>query len=538
MIKSSLLLCTGLVLANLSFAQKPITQKADLKNVTVFTNAAELNHTARINLPAGSSEIVFTHVANSIDENSIQVGAGANVTILSVRPALNYMDTDVKTEAYTKVENQYKTALTALKKLENQKATEESVLKLLEQNQKISGQNSSTTVAELAKMTEFYKPKYLEVKNTITSLEDKITDQKDVVDKAKIQFDEIKGQTSGSGGQLVVQVTNKQAGEQPFNIAYLTRRANWNASYELRAENTSAPLQIVYKANVSQQTGVDWQQVNLRLSTANPSQGGTAPTLSPWHLRYQSANQHTTMIRGAAPVRLQLKQASKTADAVDEMATAAPAALNDNVQQAENQLNTTFDIDIPYSIASNGKQHAVSLKEYSHPASYQYYVAPGVNQDVFLLAELVDYEELNLVPGQANVMFENMLVGKTQIDPSSATDTLKLSLGRDKMIAVKREKVNDLSSSKLIGNSRTQTVIYEITIKNNKKSAVDLTLQEQYPLSTDKSMNISLEEASGGQVNKDTGIVTWKLNIPAGETQKLKFGYSVKHPKDKQVSLP
>src|SRR5690606_26261851 len=133
MIKSSLLLFVGLVSANLSFSQKAIVEKADLKNVTVFTNAAELSHTANINLPSGNSEIVFTHVANSIDENSIQIGTGANVNVLSVRPALNYTDTDVKTEAYRNVENEYKRTLTVLKKLQNQKATEESMLNLLEQ---------------------------------------------------------------------------------------------------------------------------------------------------------------------------------------------------------------------------------------------------------------------------------------------------------------------------------------------------------------------------------------------------------------------
>src|SRR5690606_23969899 len=142
----------------LSFAQKAIIQKADLKNVTVFANAAELNHTANINLPSGSSEIVFTHVANNIDENSIQVGTGANVNILSVRPALNYIDADIKTEAYSKVEKEYKGASNRLKKLQIQEATEESMLNLMEHNQVISADHSSTTVAELAKITEFYKP--------------------------------------------------------------------------------------------------------------------------------------------------------------------------------------------------------------------------------------------------------------------------------------------------------------------------------------------------------------------------------------------
>src|SRR5690606_322787 len=323
----------------------------------------------------------------------------------------------------------------ALKKLQNQKATEESMLKLLEQNQKISGDNSSTTVAELARMTEFYKPKYLEVKNNITALEDKIAEQQDIVDKAKVQFDEVKGQTSGSGGQLIVQVMNNQTGDQPFNISYLTRQANWNASYELRAANTTSPLQIVYKANISQQTGVDWQQVNLRLSTSNPSQGGVAPTLAPWHLYYQQNLTESLQGRVAGVQIRGVAKQSKIADNVLEEVAAAPQALDDYVQQVENQLNTTFDIDIPYTIASNGKQHAVSLKEYTHPTSNQYYVAPMINQEVLVLAQPIDYEELNLAPGQAKVMLENMLVGKTFINAGEAIDTWKLSLGRDKMIS-------------------------------------------------------------------------------------------------------
>jgi len=529
--KQLFILSLGLAISHSSFAQKSIVQKADLKNVTVFTQAAELNHTATVTLPSGSSEVVFTHVANSIDENSIQVGSGSGVTILSVRPARNYTNVDVKTAAYTEVENSYKQALTTLKKLENEKATEESLLKLLEKNQKIAGENSSTTVAELAKMAEYYKPKYLEIKNNISTLEDKIVQQQDIVNKAQVQFDEVKGQTSGSGGQLVVQVMNNQAGNQPFQISYLTRQAQWHASYELRAENAFAPLQLLYKANISQQTGVDWQAVNLRLSTANPSQGGIAPTLNPWHLYYQQDYNQ--------PARIMLRgTTAKTSSSVQmEEVAASPGALNDYVQQSENQLNTTFDIDIPYSIASNGNQHSVNLQSYTHPATYQYYVAPRLNQEVFLRAELTDYEKLNLVPGQANVLFENMLVGKTYLNPNVASDTLKLSLGRDKMIAVKREKINDLSSSKTFGNSRTQTFVYEITVKNNKKSAIELTLEEQYPLSTDKSMDITLDEAKGAIINKETGIVTWKLNIPAGGTQQIRFGYSVKHPKDKTVNL-
>lgn len=536
MIRNTLLFTVGMLLSNIGFAQKSMHAKAILKEVTVFNNGAEMNHLANLTLPLGTSEIVFTHVANNLDENSIQIGATANVTVLSVRPALNYLDTDVKTAEYNKVEGHYKQALSKLNSLNNEKATEESMLKLLEQNQRIAGQNTSTTVAELMKMTEFYGPKYLAVKNKITDLTEKIEIQQDLVNKANVQFNEVKGQTTGSGGQLIVQVLTTQAGNQNFQLSYLARQAGWNASYELRSTDTKSPLQIVYKANIVQQTGVDWEQVNLRLSTSNPTQGGTAPVLTPWHLYYYSPER--LMVRGnaGAPNSI-MEEVTITAAGQKKMAMSKTKSLGNYVQQNENQLNTTFDVAIPYTIASNGRQHSVSLIEYAHKANYQYFVAPRIDQDVFLMAELTAYESLNLVPGEANVLFDNMLVGKTYIDPNVSSDTLKLSLGRDKMLSVKREKLNDLSQTKIFGSSKRQSLVYETTIKNNKKSAVDITVQEQIPISTDKAMEINLEEADGASIDKETGIVTWNINIPAGSSKKIKFGYSIKYPKDKQVSI-
>lgn len=525
------LLTTGL------FAQGPKVIKAELKDVTLYTNAAELNHQANVNLPTGTSEIVFTHVANGIDENSIQIGSSPHVTIMSVRSMLNYIDADVKSEGFVKVENHHNKELNLLKSLQNEKSTEESILKLLESNQKIAGTNGTTTVAELSKMADYYKTKYLEVKNTISSLDEKIVIQEDVVNKAKVQLDEVRGQTTGSGGQLVVQVINNQAGNQPFDITYSSPQASWYASYDLRATNTNSPLEIVYKANVSQATGVDWKKVHLTLATGNPSQYGVAPILQPWQLYYQQ-----DYLRAKVNSAPQSLIAGATLDEVvvtkqKNVRFGGASSIGSYTQQSENQLNTTFDISIPYDIASNGKPHSVSLKDYKHAASYTYLAVPRLDPNIYLLAELTDYEKLNLMPGTANVMFENMLVGKTVINPNDATDTLKLSLGRDKMISIKREKINDLSQTKILGGSKKQSLVYEITIKNNKKNDVSLSLQDQIPVSTDKSMEITLDDSGSADINKETGLLKWSLDVPAGATKKIRFGYTVKYPKDKQVNI-
>lgn len=525
----------GTIITTSLFAQSPKIIKTDLKEVMLYTNAVELNHHATVNLPTGTSEVVFTHVANGIDENSIQIGSSPNVTVMSVRSAINYIGADIKSDAFVKAENFYKKEANTLKAFENQKETEESILKLLETNQKIAGVNGSTTVAELAKMADYYKTKYLEVKSNITILEDKIIIQQDIVNRAKVQLEEVQGQTTGSGGQLIVQVINNQSGNQPFDITYTSTQASWNASYDLRSVNITSPLEIIYKANVTQETGIDWKQVHLTLSTGSPSQYGIAPTLVPWPLYYNQSVQ-------SLPQALQGRVAGMAMEEVavsqkKSMLVRSKSTINTYTQQNENQLNTTFDIAIPYDIVSNGKPHSVSLKEYNHPTNYSYLAIPRLDPNVYLMAELTDYEKLNLMPGTANVVFENMLVGKTFIDPNASADTLKMSMGKDKMISIKRDKVNDLSQTKILGGSKKQSLVYEITIKNNKKSAVTLALQDQIPIATDKSMEITLDDQDGAEVIKETGILKWNVTVPASATKKIRFGYTLKYPRDKQVNI-
>jgi uncharacterized protein (TIGR02231 family) len=530
----------GIIISSSLFAQNAKIIKSELKEVMLYKNSAELSHQANVSLPTGASELVFTHVANGIDENSIQIGSSPHVTVMSVRSAVNYISTDVKSDAYIKAENYFKKESNILANFKNQKATEESILKLLESNQKIAGVNGNTTVAELAKMADYYKTKYLEVKSNITALDDHILLQQNLVNKAQVQLEEVKGQTTGSGGQLIVQVMNNQAGNQPFDITYTSSAASWSASYDLRSAHTSSPLAIIYKANVTQETGIDWKQVHLILASGNPAQYGIVPNLTPWQLYYNQPVQ-------ALPQALQGRVAGIAVEevAMDEvnagmkknMLARSKSSINSYTQQNENQLNTTFDIAIPYDIASNGKPHSVSLKEYTHPATYSYIAIPRIDPNVYLMAELTDYEKLNLLPGTANVMFENMLVGKTYINPNDATDTLKMSMGRDKMISIKRDKINDLSQTKILGSSKKQSLVYEITIKNNKKNGVTLSLQDQIPIATDKSMEITLDDHSGADVEKETGLLKWNVTVPAGTTQKIRFGYSVKYPKDKLVSI-
>jgi TonB-dependent SusC/RagA subfamily outer membrane receptor len=211
--------------------------------------------------------------------------------------------------------------------------------------------------------------------------------------------------------------------------------------------------------------------------------------------------------------------------------------LEDYVTVTDNELNVTFDIDLPYDVPTNGKEQAATLKEFSVNSLYKYYAVPKLDKDAYLLAEVPDWEKLNLLPGDANIIFEGTYVGKSFIDPASTSDTLNLTLGRDKRVVIKKEKLMDYSSTKFLGSNKVQKFSYELTVKNNKKDSVRMQLKDQYPLTTNKEIEVELLDNGGASVNTETGVLTWKLDLAPGESKKLRFSYSVKYPKDKIVNL-
>ncbi len=211
--------------------------------------------------------------------------------------------------------------------------------------------------------------------------------------------------------------------------------------------------------------------------------------------------------------------------------------LDDYITVSDKELDVTFDIDLPYDVPTNGKAQTAILKEQEIAANYKFYAVPKLDKDVFLLAEIADWEKLNLLPGEANIIFEGTYIGKSLIDPSSTQDTLNLTLGRDKRVVVKKEKLADYSSVKFLGSNKKQTFTYELTVKNNKKDAIDIIVKDQYPISQDKDVVVELLEGSAVVDNNETGVLTWKLKLAPGEVKKLNVSYSVKYPKDKKLNL-
>ncbi len=535
--KKTLLLT--LLISAISFAQKPIFTSAKVKSATVYFNAAELQQTTTVNLPVGTSEIVIKNVADYLNENTIQIGAPSSVTVLSVQFTQNYIseyEIDESNPAIKKVRDSITLVQKEIKKIQIETYSHQQTIGLLDNNQTVAGANSGLSVTELIKLVDYYKAKRTELDNAIVLLQEKESNWnkklKALNDKLVINTQK---EDKTSKGKLVLQVMNEIAGNVNLDINYITNSATWNPFYDLRVDNVKDPINMMYKAQVTQNSGIDWKKVKLTLSSGNPNQNNQAPILSSWFLRYSHPELDYDSYKNSNAQLNEIVVTTARGVKKDKNAFGYVASSSIGANIVENQLNVSFDIDIPYDILSNGKAHSVALKEIKLPATYKYYAAPRVDKEAFLLAEINDYSKYNLLPGEANIIFEGLYVGKTTINPNQTADTLNLSMGRDKKINIKREKVVDKSGTKFLSSYKEQTFTYDLTVRNNKKEEIFMLLKDQYPLSTDKEVTIELLEDGKAKVNTETGILTWELKLAPNETKKIRISYKVKYPKDKVI---
>ncbi len=238
-----------------------------------------------------------------------------------------------------------------------------------------------------------------------------------------------------------------------------------------------------------------------------------------------------------------LKDASSTAiygsRAANSVVLVSLKSMDDYVSQKENELTMVYNIDMPYTIPGNGKEQTIDLQTKETTAEYKYYCAPKLDPETYLLAEISNWEQLNLLSGKANITYDGTYVGESFINARSIQDKLTLTLGTDKRVTVKREKMQDFSSTKFLGSDTKQAFAYRLTVRNGQNKPVKMVLKDQYPISTQKAIEVELlKETTAWTANKeDLGVITWEEEIKAGETKTYQINYTVKYPKGSNLNL-
>jgi uncharacterized protein (TIGR02231 family) len=215
----------------------------------------------------------------------------------------------------------------------------------------------------------------------------------------------------------------------------------------------------------------------------------------------------------------------------EQAASFAPVSIE------ERATNIEFLIEIPYSIPSDGKNYSVDIQKLMVPATYEYSCTPKLDTDVFLKAMVANWDEFNLMKGDANLYFEGTYIGKTFLNVNTVEDTLSISLGRDENIVVTRDKVKDFTGKQFLGAFKKEQRGWEINVRNKKKQKVHVLVMDQFPVSGNSEIEVQQIDSGGAELDDDTGILTWKLDLEPGSSEKLTFKYSVRYPKKEIIIL-
>ncbi len=526
---------TLLVSLSLS-AQTEKEIKAEIKHVTVFTDRAQLDHEASVSLIKGKTVLKLPGLSPYIDPQSIQVKGYGEFTILSVNQQNNYLQNledspEIKSirsqiEALTIKTEDEKSAIKVL----NEKIT------FLSANKAILVKETAFSIEQFKTLMDLYTTNVDQALTTILKKERLIKEYEKQIAALQQQVAQKLGKQQLPSGEILVTVTSEKQITGRLTFSYVVSNAGWYPSYDIRVDDIKNPVTIFYKANLFQNSGIEWKDVKLSFSNATPWVAGDMPVLYPWFLDYYAPA--PIMIRGnrslavASDAPVMMEMAAKEAK-MEDLAEAAPVAVEKQI----GETSITFDISTPYTIPSDGKIQTVEIQRITAPADYKYVTLPKLTQLAYLTANITDWAKLSLQSGEATLYFENSFVGKSYLNVKQLTDTLTVSLGTDNSILVKREKRKDFTSKKVIGSNKTETYSFLITIRNNKTNSVKITLNDQIPISSNSGISVEAIELSAGKHNQQTGEIKWDLELKPQETKQIVLTYSVKYPKDKTVIL-
>ncbi len=306
-------------------------------------------------------------------------------------------------------------------------------------------------------------------------------------------------------------------------MSYLVYNAGWAPTYEIRTDDNSSGVKLIYKANVFQSTAIDWTDAKLTLSTGNPSASGSQPELNPDYVDYRPDISAVT-VRGS---RSLMKKDLGTVQ--------MEGALPMQVGVSQGNVSVYFDIPLPYSIPSTNRPTAVEIQQFDLSADFQYLSIPKLNRDVYLLAAIKGWENLNLLPGQANIYYKNSFIGQSFIDPAQTKDKLEVSLGVDNGVVVERKDVNQQNKDAGLLNGNKKQFHYKFTVKNTKQRSISIRLEDQMPISRNNDIVVENENLSGGSLNTETGVITWSISLQPGEQREFELKYTIKFPKGSNI---
>jgi uncharacterized protein (TIGR02231 family) len=512
-----------------AIAQKTTDIISSVSKVTVYPRGAQVEHQAEQFLSSGRQILKFVGLPSELDPASIGVSATNGINVLSVSAEVNPLQKQTLPPTAQLLKDSLDSYEFDLKFNQNMMGVYQEERKMILANQKVGWESSDFVIEDIEDLSDFYRERLADIMLKEMQLQSKQERLKRNISRVSAALEGYNNKLRRSTGEVLVEVMVPSNGNVKFNLSYMVYSAGWTPTYNVNAAEIDQPLQMSYNAKVFQNTGLDWDEVALTLTNANPSLSGNIPVLHPWRLEFVQTYEmvQSVMSNRAMPASEGMPKMLDKMRVDEEVAIDYPA----------NEAVTQFSIKTKHNIPTTGKPQVINIDVFTVPASYKYYTAPKIDPSAFLIAQVPNFEQYDLLPGEANLFLANTFVGKTFLNTGTVADTLDLSLGRDQSIVIKREKVKDFGSSKKIGNARKESIAIQITVKNTKKSPIQLVIEDQIPISSDKEIEVLLEDGANAKHDLTSGKLRWNKDISSGDAASIKFIYHVKYPSDRAINF-
>ena len=555
--KNLIILAFTLTISQVNAIETEKIVKSKPEKIIVYTQGAQVHRNASMFLIAGQNTIIFSGLENCINVAAIQASGNGNFIITDIQHEVHYPELDkAKLQGDIRYKKLLKNVNDSLQELNylledihsksEALTTEKSVLL----NYSLyNGQSKKDSIAFLKEGLNFLREKLfninteqlklkrerekLEAKKValndrLTSVSNELANQNNTGEVEKVDY------------RILVHIIADQATQAIVNLNYYITNAGWIPSYDLRAISNEQNVKLTYKAQIHQESGIDWGSVRLILSTANPNRSYNLPELSPWYLGQTNYNyknkslSYNTM--PSAQSNTEMQKADKKSESNYDYEQVAGNAAN-YTTVSENVIETEYEIKLNYNIPCDGKEHFAAILVKDLKTFYRYKAIPKLNSNVYLTAVLPDWEDAITMSGEASIYFDGSFVGTTSLAPGGTEDTMQLSLGIDKNIAIKRQKIKDKCSEKILDNDIVHLYTFEITLKNSRANKIEIEVEDQLPLAQDKTVTIERKELSGAKYDEVTGLLKWRSIISAKDNKKLTLTYQIKAPKYMSVAV-
>ena len=555
--KNLLILAFTLTIAQVNAIETEKIVKSKPEKIIVYTQGAQVHRNASMSLIAGQNTIIFSGLENCINTAAIQASGNGNFIITDIQHEVHYPELDkAKLQGDIRYKKLLKNVNDSLQELNylledihsksEALATEKSVLL----NYSLyKGQSKKDSIAFLKEGLNYLREKLF----NINTEQLKLKREREKLEAKKVALNERltnvsnelanqnnTGEVEKVDYRILVHIIADQATQAIVNLNYYITNAGWVPSYDLRAISNEQNVKLTYKAQIHQESGIDWGSVRLILSTANPNRSYNLPELSPWYLGQTNYNyknkslSYNTM--PSAQSNDAMEKSDKKADANYDYEQVAGNAANFTTV-SENVIETEYEIKLNYNIPCDGKEHFAAILVKDLKTFYRYKAIPKLNSNVYLTAVLPDWEDAITMSGEASIYFDGSFVGSTSLAPGGTEDTMQLSLGIDKNIAIKRQKIKDKCSEKILDNDIVHLYTFEITVKNSRANKIEIEVEDQLPLAQDKTVTIERKELSGAKYDEVTGLLKWRSTISAKDNKKLTLTYQIKAPKYLSVAV-